>query len=212
MNFHVPPKTTVLLADDHALLRLGVATVINQQSDMTVVAEAGDGKNALALYAQHVPDVALVDLQMPGMEGVELIEAIRAHFPHAKIIILTTFDTDDDIDRGLHAGAKAFLLKDVSTEALIEAIRQVQDGKTVVSPAVAMKLAERVTQVRLTARELSVLKLVVNGKANKEIADELFISQGTVKVHLTHVFDKLGVASRTEAIASAFRRGLVRLN
>lgn len=212
MNAFTGPKTTVLLVDDHALLRAGVAIAINQQPDMAVVAQAADGDEALALYAQHLPDVAIVDLWMPGMGGVELIEAIRARFANAKILILTNFDTEDDIDRGLHAGAKAFLLKNVSAAELANAVRQVHDGKAVVCPEVASKLAQRVTRDRLTDRELSVLKLVVNGRANKEIAHELFISEGTVKVHLTHVFGKLGVASRTEAIALALRRGLIRLN
>lgn len=203
---------SVLLADDHALLRAGVATVINQQPDMAVVAQAGDGHTALELYVRHQPDVALVDLRMPGMEGVELIERIRQQFPAARIIILTTYDTDDDIERGLRAGAKAFLMKDVSTQELVEGIREVYQGRTVVAPSVATKLAERMTQATLTAREMSVLRLVVHGKANKEIADDLFISEGTVKIHLTHLFQKLGVASRTEAIALAIKRGLVRLD
>ncbi|MDB5291806.1 MAG: degU 1 [Phycisphaerales bacterium] len=205
-------KIRVLIADDHALVRAGVAMVIGQQPDMTVVAQAGDGYSALQLYVRHVPDVALVDLRMPGMDGVELIETIRRNFPSAKLIILTTYDSDDDIDRGLRAGAKAFLLKDVSAEELACAIREVQHGKTIVAPAVATRLAERVTHVPLTAREMSVLRQVVHGKANKEIAAELCISEGTVKVHLTHLFEKLGVASRTEAMALAVRRGLVRLD
>ena len=205
-------RIRVLIADDHALLRTGVAAVINQQPDMVVVAEAGDGKTALELYIRHVPDIALIDLRMPGLEGVEVIENIREKFPAAKLVILTTYDTDDDIDRGLKAGAKAFLLKDVSSQELVEGIHDVYHGKTIVAPAVATKLAERMTHQPLTDREMSVLRLVVQGKANKEIANDLFISEGTVKIHLTHLFEKLAVASRTEAIAVAVKRGLVRLN
>ncbi|HEY2585749.1 MAG TPA: response regulator transcription factor, partial [Tepidisphaeraceae bacterium] len=166
MNSTIGLKTTVLLADDHALLRAGVAAVINKEPDMAVVAEACDGDSALVLYGEHVPDIAIVDLRMPGMAGMELIAAICAAFPRAKIIILSNLNTDDEIDRGLHAGAKAFLLKDVSATELVDAVRQVHDGKAVVCAAVGSKLAEWVTQDRLTDRELSVLKLVVNGRAN----------------------------------------------
>lgn len=204
-------KIRVLVADDHAMLRTGVVTVIDQQPDMMVVAQAGDGITAVELYARHDPDIALIDLRMPGMEGVEVIESIRRKYPGAKLIILTTYDTDDDIDRGLRAGAKAFLLKGVSGQELVDGIREVYHGKMIVAPAVATRLAERLTQVPLTPREMSVLRLVANGRANKEIANELCISEGTVKIHLTHIFEKLTVVSRTEAIALAVKRGLVRL-
>lgn len=204
-------KISVLIVDDHALFRTGVATVINKQRDMTVIAQAGDAEIGIRLFAEHVPDVALIDVRIPGMDGVEMIENLRQKFPAAKLIILTTYDTDEDIERALRAGAKGFLLKDATSAELVDAIRAVQQGRTVVAPSVATKLAERVTQPALTAREMSVLRLVVNGKANKEIANDLFISEGTVKIHLTHLFEKLEVASRTEAIALAIKRGLVRL-
>ena len=208
---HESDRITVLIADDHALLRTGVAAIINRQTDMTVVAEAADGNAAIELYQQRVPHVALIDLRMPDMDGVEVIEKIRQRFPAAKLIILTTYDTDEDIDRGLHAGAKAYLLKDISADELVDAIREVHHGKTVVAPAVATRLAERVSRRPLTARETSVLRLVSMGRANKEIAAELFISEGTVKIHLTHIFEKLEVVSRTEAIAQAMKRGMVRV-
>jgi two-component system NarL family response regulator len=204
-------KISILIVDDHALFRTGVATVINKQPDMAVVAQASDGAAGLRLFGEHLPDVTLVDVRIPAMDGVELVEHLRQEFPAAKLIFLTTYDTDDDIDRGLRAGAKGFLLKDATSRELVDAIRAVHQGKTVVAPTVATKLAERVTQAQLTAREMSVLRLVVNGKANKEIAAELFISEGTVKIHLTHMFEKIGVASRTEAIAFSIKRGLVRL-
>jgi len=204
-------KIRTLLADDHALLRNGVATVINQEIDMVVVAEAANGETAITLYRLHKPDVAIIDLRMPGMDGLDAIRRIKAADPNANLIILTTYDTDEDIDLGLKAGAKAYLLKDVRAEDLVQCIRDVKNGKTRVAPAVAAKLAERLTQVQLTARELDVLRLVAHGKANKEIAKELDITDGTVKVHLTNLFQKLSVTSRTEAIAAAIRRGLVRL-
>jgi len=203
-------KIRTLLADDHALLRNGVATVINQEIDMVVVAEAANGETAITLYRLHKPDVAIIDLRMPGMDGLDAIRRIKAADPNANLIILTTYDTDEDIDLGLKAGAKAYLLKDVRAEDLVQCIRDVKNGKTRVAPAVAAKLAERLTQVQLTPRELDVLRLVAHGKANKEIAKELDITDGTVKVHLTNLFQKLSVTSRTEAIAAAIRRGLVR--
>lgn len=203
-------KIRTLLADDHALLRNGVATVINQEIDMVVVAEAANGETAITLYRLHKPDVAIIDLRMPGMDGLDAIRRIKAADPNANLIILTTYDTDEDIDLGLKAGAKAYLLKDVRAEDLVQCIRDVKNGKTRVAPAVAAKLAERLTQVQLTPRELDVLRLVAHGKANKEIANELDITDGTVKVHLTNLFQKLSVTSRTEAIAAAIRRGLVR--
>lgn len=203
---------SILIADDHELLRTGLAAVIDQEPDMQVVGQAADGDAALELYVRHVPDIAVIDLRMPQMDGVEVIEKIRQRFPSAKLIILSGYDSDDDIDRGLRAGAKAFLLKDVPSHKLVDALREVYHGKTVVAPAVAARLAERMTETPLTPREMSVLRLVVNGRANKEVADELYISEGTVKIHLTHLFEKLGVASRTEAIALAVKRGLVRLS
>jgi two-component system NarL family response regulator len=212
MNDHLQKsqKLSVLIVDDHVLFRTGVAIVINKQHDMGVVAQASDSDTGIRLFAEHRPDVALVDVRIPGMDGVELIENLRQQYPAAKLIILTTYDTDDDIDRALRAGAKGFLLKDATSRELVDAIRAVNQGKTVVAPSIAAKLAEHVTQPALTAREMSVLRLVVNGKANKEIAGELFISEGTVKIHLTHMFEKLAVASRTEAIGLAIKRGLVR--
>lgn len=204
-------KISVLIVDDHALFRTGVATVINKQRDMMVVSQAGDAEAGIRLFAEHLPDVVLIDVRIPGMDGVEMIERLRQDFPAAKLIILTAYDIDEDIERALRAGAKGFLLKDASSADLVDAIRAVQQGRTVVAPSIAAKLAERITQPALTAREMSVLRLVVNGKANKEIANDLFISEGTVKIHLTHLFEKLEVASRTEAIALAIKRGLVRL-
>lgn len=202
---------TVLLVDDHALMRTGVANIINQERDLRVVAEASNGVEAIAAFEQFHPDVTLLDLRMPVMEGVEAVRQIRARDPRARVIVLTTYDTDDEISRALKAGAKAYVLKDISADLLIGCIRDVLAGKTYLAPSAAAKLAEGVTHVQLTPREMSALRLMADGKANKEIATELSISERTVKTHLGHLFEKLGVASRTEAIKVATRRGLVRL-
>jgi len=207
-----PTPARVLLVDDHALLRTGVANIINQEPDLRVVAEAANGAEAVDAFRDHRPDVTLLDLRMPVMEGVEAVRHIRDIDVQARVIVLTTYDADEDIARALQAGAKAYVLKDISAEALIACIHDVLAGKTYVAPAVAAKLAERVTRIQLTPRELSTLRLMADGKANKEIAADLAISERTVKTHLGHLFEKLGVTSRTEAVKVATRRGLVRLN
>jgi two-component system NarL family response regulator len=204
-------KASVLVVDDHALLRTGVANIINQEPDLQVVAEAGNGLEAVAAYERYHPDVTLLDLRMPIMEGVEAVRQIRERDPRARVIVLTTYDTDHEIARALKAGAKAYVLKDISADDLINCIRDVLAGKTYLAPSAAAKLAEGVTRVQLTPREMATLKLMADGKANKEIATELAISERTVKTHLGHLFEKLGVTSRTEAIKVATRRGLVRL-
>ena len=202
----------MLVVDDHALFRTGVANIINQESDLRVVAEAGNGAEAVEAFERHHPDVTLLDLRMPVMDGVETVRQIRAREPHARVIVLTTYDTDDEIARALKAGAKAYVLKDIGADELVSCIRDVLAGKTYLAPAAAAKLAEGVTHVQLTPRELATLRLTADGKANKEIASELGISERTVKTHLGHLFEKLGVTSRTEAIKVATRRGLVRLD
>jgi len=204
-------KARVLVVDDHALLRTGVANIINQEPDLQVVAEAGNGVEAVAAYNQHHPDVTLLDLRMPVMEGVEAVRRIRERDPRARVIVLTTYDTDEEITRALKAGAQAYVLKDISADDLVGCIRDVLAGKTYLAPAAAAKLAEGVTRIQLTPREMATLRLMADGKANKEIATVLDISERTVKTHLGHLFEKLGVTSRTEAVKIATRRGLVRL-
>jgi DNA-binding NarL/FixJ family response regulator len=204
-------QAAVLVVDDHVLVRTGVANIISQEPSLRVVAEAANGAEAVAAFERHRPDVTLLDLRMPVMEGVEAVRQIRLHDPHAKVIVLTTYDTDEDITRALKAGAKAFVLKDISASALIACIQDVLAGKTYLAPTAAAKLAEGVARVQLTPRELSTLRLMADGRSNKEIANELGISERTVKTHLGHLFEKLGVTSRTEAIKVAARRGLVRL-
>ena len=203
---------TVLVVDDHALVRTGVANIISHEPDLQVVAEAANGVEAIAAFERFHPDVTLLDLRMPVMEGVEAVRQIRLRDPNAKVIVLTTYDTDEDITRALKAGAKAYVLKDISASGLIGCIHDVLAGKTYLAPTAAAKLAEGVARVQLTPRELSTLRLMADGRSNKEIANELGISERTVKTHLGHLFDKLGVTSRTEAVKVAARRGLVRLD
>jgi two-component system, NarL family, response regulator len=201
----------VLVADDHTILRRGLMDIINQEADMRVVAEASDGPEAVRLYNEYRPDVALIDLAMPGLGGIEVIRMIKASHPSARLIILTTYDTDEDIELGFKAGAQAYLLKDIASEDLVECMRDVMRGRKRVAPAIAEKLADRVSRVQLTGREFRVLRLITEGKANKEIADTLGISDATVKAHITKLLGKLHVSSRTEAIAVAIKRGLVRV-
>lgn len=203
---------TVLVVDDHALVRTGVANIISNEPDLHVIAEAANGAEAVAAFERYRPDVTLLDLRMPVMEGVEAVRQIRLLEPTAKVIVLTTYDTDEDITRALKAGAKAYILKDISAAALIACIHDVLAGKTYLAPTAAAKLAEGVARVQLTPRELATLRLLADGRSNKEIGNELGISERTVKTHLGHLFEKLGVTSRTEAVKIAARRGLVRLS
>jgi len=205
-------RASVLVVDDHALVRTGVANIISHEPDLHVVAEAANGLEAVQAFERYRPDVTLLDLRMPVMEGVEAVRQIRQRDPAARVIVLTTYDTDEDITRALQAGAKAYVLKDISAHALIACIHDVLAGKTYLAPAAAAKLAERVTQVQLTPRELAALRSMADGRTNKEIAVALGISERTVKSHMAHLFEKLGVTSRTEAVKIASRRGLVRLD
>ena len=201
----------ILIADDHNVLRDGLAAIIRQEIDLEVVGEVGDGRQAVDLWKKQRPDVTLMDLRMPGIDGVNAIYEIRAVDPGARIVVLTTFDGDEDIYRALRAGAKSYLLKDVRREELFQCIREVYAGKMFVPPAIAAKLAERLPAEELTARELEVLRLLAEGKPNKIIGADLAISEVTVKSHVQSVFRKLNVLSRTEAIAVANRKGLLRL-
>ena len=205
-------KHSVLVVDDHALVRTGVVKIISHEPDLEVVAEATNGAEAVEAYASHRPDVTLLDLRMPVMEGVEAVRRIRELDPQARVIVLTTYDTDEDITRALKAGAKAYALKDISADELVACIHEVLAGKTYLAPAAAAKLAEGMARMQVTPRELSALRLMADGKSNKEIATSLGISERTVKSHLGHLFEKLGVTSRTEAVKVATRRGLVRMD
>jgi two-component system, NarL family, response regulator len=202
---------SILIADDHEVVREGLVAMIDRQPGMRVVAQAGDGVQAAALWNQHRPDITLVDLRMPGLDGVGVITQLRAVNPRARVIILTTFDGDEDIYRGMRAGARAYLLKDAPREELLACIRAVHAGETFVPPLVAAKLAAQVSSERLTSREGEILQLMGAGASNKAIARQLGISEGTVKTHVKAVLQKLEVASRTEAVSLAARRGLIKL-
>jgi two-component system NarL family response regulator len=204
-------RLKVVVADDHTLMREGVAAVIARQPDMSVVAEAADGPETIAVVEKVRPDVLLLDLRMPKLDGVAVTEQLHLKFPDLAIVILSTYDTDDDILRVLRAGAKAYLLKDTPPEELANCVRTVHAGGNYVSPTIGAKLAAQATQTSLTFRELDVIKLIAQGRLNKEIADHLNITEGTVKSHTSALFTKLGAANRTEAVREAVRRGLVRL-
>ncbi|MDX2032598.1 MAG: response regulator transcription factor [Blastocatellia bacterium] len=202
----------VLVVDDHQIVRKGVVALINSEPDLTVVAEAADGAQAIALFREHRPDIALMDLRLPGMGGVDATKAIRQEFSAARIIVLTTFDGDEDIYRALQAGAQGYLLKGMSYDELLDAIRSVHAGARRIPAPVAQRLAERVAGQELTAREMQVLQLIVRGRSNREISAELAISEATVKSHINSLLSKLGVTDRTQAATSALQRGLVHLD
>ncbi|MGH8610072.1 MAG: response regulator [Gammaproteobacteria bacterium] len=204
-------KIRILIADDHLVVREGLVAILNRQSDMAVIGEAAGGREAFEQWRELSPDITLMDLRMPEMSGVEAIEAIRREDEKALIIILTTYDSDEDVYRGMRAGAKAYLLKDTHREELLTCIRAVCAGKTVVSAGVASKLASRLREEELTPRELEILTLVGQGLSNKLIARALDITEGTVKTHVKNLLEKLDATSRTEAVAVAARRGLIKL-
>jgi len=204
------PAIRILIVEDHTVVRDGLIAILEQVEGIEVVAETGNGRQALDLWRAKRPDVTLMDLKLPGLDGVNVIECIRAIDPLARIIILTTFDGEEDIYRGIRAGAKAYLLKDVSRDELVECIRQVHAGKVYLTSEIATKLMGGTPGDRLTSRELEVLGLLAAGKTNKMIAASLSVTEVTVKSHLQSIFRKLNVLSRTEAIAVATRRGLLR--
>jgi DNA-binding NarL/FixJ family response regulator len=202
----------ILLADDHFVVRMGLVALINTQPDMCVVAEATNGQQALELFRQHQPDVTLMDLRMPQMDGVEAITAIRKEFPNSRFIVLTTYDGNEDIYRALQAGARAYLLKDMLGNTLLDAIRAVHAGHRRIPQQVADRLADRMFREELSAREMQVLKLIVKGKSNKEIASTLGVVEGTVKIHINNILSKLGVSDRTQATTFALQNGIVHLD
>ena len=201
----------ILVAEDHLVARVGVTAIVNMQPDMTVVAEAANGQQALELYRRHLPDVALLDLRMPVMGGAEAAAAIRAEFPQARMIALTTYGGDEDIRRALAAGMQAYLTKDVLHDELLNAIRAVHDGRRYLPPSVAAALAAQVPRPDLSARELQVLELIVRGLANKQIGYTLTIAEHTVKNHVKNILSKLGVQDRTQAATAAIQRGIIHL-
>ncbi len=204
-------KLRIMLVDDHYLVRVGLCSIIGLESDMTVCVEAPTGEQAVALFQAERPDVTLMDLRLPGISGVEATRLIRAEFPDARVIVLSTYSTDEEVYAAFQAGAMAYLLKSVQREELAEAIRKAARGEQHIPKDLAEKLAARQPRSHLSPRELEVLRLLVGGKRNKEIASALDISEGTVKIHVSTILMKLGVSDRTEAVASALQRGIVQL-
>jgi len=201
----------VFSVDDHPLLREGIATLVNSQPDMKLIAQASTGAEAVQVFKQHEPDVTLLDLRLPDMSGIDTLIAIRTEFPDARIIMLTTFEGDVEIQRALQAGARGYLLKNMPPSELLDVIRQVHAGKKRIPPEIASQLAEHLSDETLTEREVEVLKEVANGNRNRNIAEKLFISEETVKVHIKHIMEKLGAADRTQAVAIGVRRGIIQL-
>ncbi len=202
----------VLCVDDHPIVREGIAAVIATQPDIACVGEAGDGQTAVAQYREHKPDVVVMDLRMPGMGGVEATIQIRKEFRTARIIVLTTYEGDEDIHRALEAGAQGYLLKDSVRRELLQTIRDVYAGHRYVSPAMAARLAEHTPRIALSERELQVLRLIAKGLRNKEIGAALNIAEDTVKIHIKNIFGKMNVIDRTQAVVSASQRGIIRLD
>ncbi len=204
-------RIKLLVIEDHHIVRQGLIALLNAVPDMAVIAEAANAEAGIELFCQHQPDITLMDLRLPDVGGAEAVARIRRQFPEARIIVLTTFDGDEDIYRALQAGARGYLLKGMSSDELLDAIRAVHAGKKRIPPAVAERLATRMSGSELTGREMAVLELIVGGKSNKEIGHQLSISEATVKTHINNLLGKMGVTDRTQAATAAIQRGLVHL-
>jgi DNA-binding NarL/FixJ family response regulator len=201
----------VLSVDDHPLLREGLAAIINNQPDMVLVAQASNALEALQQFRNHQPDVTLMDLRLPDKSGIDALKAIRLEFHEARVIMLTTFEGDVEIQRALEAGARGYLLKSMPPKELVEVIRQVHAGKKRIPSQLAAQLAEHMSDEDLTAREIEVLAQIAGGNRNRDIAEKLFITEETVKVHIKHIMEKLGASDRTQAVAIGLRRGIIEL-
>ncbi|HUK81109.1 MAG TPA: response regulator transcription factor, partial [Verrucomicrobiae bacterium] len=201
----------IVVADDHPIVRQGIVANLKEQRDIKVVAEGSDGDEALALIKRHMPDVVLLDLRMPRMDGLAVVAEVTALHLQTKVIVMTTFESQEDIQRAVRAGARAYLLKDCTQQTLLEAIRRVFLGEVFLLPQIAQKLVDRMQKPQISPRELEVLKSVASGKSNKEIGVQLFIGEGTVKTHVASLLEKLGVTGRTSAVREAVRLGLVQM-
>ena len=206
-----PEKIRILIADDHYIVRMGLVALVNTEPDMEVIAEAADGNQALELFAKHHPDLALLDLRMPGKSGIQTTLEIRNKFPNARILVLSAFDGDEDIHQALQAGAQGYVLKNSTGDKLVPALRAVAAGQNWIPKEVASRLAPRKMLEELTSREVEVLNQLAKGLANKEIADALNITEHTVKDHLKNILAKLRVADRTEAVTTSIQRGIIHL-
>ena len=204
-------RIRVFSVDDHPLLREGIAAIINNQPDMQMVAQAATGGEAIQMYRQLQPDVTLMDLRLPDKSGIDSLIAIRAEFPEARFIMLTTFEGDVEIQNALEAGARGYLLKSMPPKDLVEGIRQVHAGRKCIASELAAQLAEHLGEEALTPREIEVLRHIAGGNRNRDIAERLFISEETIKVHIKHIMEKLGASDRTQAVAIAVRRGIIQL-
>jgi DNA-binding NarL/FixJ family response regulator len=211
MLTHATKTIRILIADDHPIVRQGLVAILDDQPDMSIVAEVSNGQQAIEQFRIHQPNVTILDLQMPEVGGVEAITTIRAEFPNAAIIMLSIYETDEDIYQGLRAGARAYLLKDTPCVEIVEVIRAVSEGQRYVPAEIGMKLAARMERPNLSDREFDVLTLMAKGKSNKAIASELNITENTVKFHVTNVMIKLGASDRTHAVVNALKQGIIKL-
>lgn len=210
VNYHAQ-MIRVMCVDDHPLMREGIATVIRSQPDMALVAEASNGRGAVEAFRKNQPDVTLMDLRLPDMSGIDALVAIRAEFPDARVIMLTTFEGDAEIRRALHAGARSYFLKSTPADELLDAVRDVHAGRKRIPPDIAAQIAEYVSEEPLTRREIEILQEMAGGHRNRAIGERLFIAEETVKVHIKHLMVKLGAKDRTDAVAIGVRRGIIRL-
>ena len=204
-------RIRIFSVDDHPLLREGIAALVNNQPDMVIAGEASTGSEALQLFKEVQPDITLLDLRLPDMSGIDILIALRSEYPEARVIMLTTFEGDVEIHRALQAGARGYLLKNMPPAELLDVIRQVHADKKRIPAAIASQLAEHMSDETLTAREVEVLRAVAGGNKNRDIANKLFISEETVKVHIKHIMEKLGASDRTQAVTIGVRRGIIQL-
>lgn len=205
-------KIKIMVVDDHMLIRMGLVTASKVERDIAVVAEVEDGEAALENYRKHRPDVVIMDLRMPGMDGIETIKSLRQEFAGAKILVLSTYGSEEDIYRAVQAGASGYLLKDMPLKRIVEAIRTIHSGLTYFPEEISARMANRLNRPMLTAREVDVLQMVAKGKSNREIGDELGIVEGTVKAHITNIFAKLHAVDRTQAVTNAIKQGVLQIN